>query len=129
MWISIEKNILLIFWGEKQSEYTAYYSFDDEEVDEKDLIDLLIRITADDMFLRLNGEVEKRDLLPFSYPNIELLKKLSKCICLGSFIPWNPKEQSELIKKEIGWKGDEVENVPPEYDYEKIERCNDKRLY
>ena len=33
----------------------------------------------------------------------------------------NPKEQSEIIKKELGWKGDEVENVPPEYDYEKIE--------
>ena len=23
--------------------------------------------------------------------------------------------------KELGWKGDEVENVPPEYNYEKIE--------
>jgi len=124
MWISIEKNIPLIFWGEKQSEYTAYYSFDDEEeVDEKRFNRFInLGITAEDMFLRLNGEVEKRDLLPFSYPHINLLKKIkSKSVCLGSYIPWNPKEQSALIKKELGWKGDEVENVPPEYDYEKIE--------
>ena len=32
-----------------------------------------------------------------------------------------PKKQSQIIMKEIGWKGDEVENVPPEYNYEKIE--------
>jgi N-acetyl sugar amidotransferase len=124
MWISIEKNIPLIFWGEKQSEYTAYYSFDDEEeVDEKRFNRFInLGITAEDMFLRLNGEVKKRDLLPFSYPNIDLLKKIkSKSICLGSYIPWNPKEQSAIIKKELEWKGDEVENVPPEYDYEKIE--------
>ena len=124
MWISIEKNIPLIFWGEKQSEYTAYYSFDDqEEVDEKRFNRFInLGVTADDMYLRLNGEVEKRDLLPFSYPHIDMLKKIkSKSVCLGSYISWNPKKQSELIKKELGWKGDEVENVPPEYDYEKIE--------
>ena len=25
------------------------------------------------------------------------------------------------IQRELGWQGDQVENVPPEYDYEKIE--------
>tara|TARA_B100000959_G_C14486553_1_gene421411 strand:- start:10 stop:543 length:534 start_codon:yes stop_codon:yes gene_type:complete len=56
------------------------------------------------------------------YPPYESLKKInSKSVCLGSYVSWNPKEQSKIIKKELGWKGDEVENVPPEYDYEKIE--------
>ena len=27
----------------------------------------------------------------------------------------------KIIKSELGWKGDQVENVPKEYDYEKIE--------
>ena len=31
------------------------------------------------------------------------------------------KKQVELIKRELGWQGDQVEGVPPEYDYEKIE--------
>ena len=30
-------------------------------------------------------------------------------------------KQSEIIMKELGWCGDEVENVPPQYSYEKIE--------
>ena len=31
------------------------------------------------------------------------------------------KKQVAIIKKELGWNGDQVENVPPEYNYEKIE--------
>ena len=31
------------------------------------------------------------------------------------------KKQSKIIAKELGWKGDRVENVPEEYSYEKIE--------
>ena len=61
-------------------------------------------------------------LKPFTYPNLEDLKALNyRSVCLGSYIPWNPKKQSQIIIKELGWKGDEVENVPPEYNYEKIE--------
>ena len=41
--------------------------------------------------------------------------------CLGSYIPWDVKEQSRIIQEELGWKGDLVENVPEQYTYEKIE--------
>ncbi|MEE2876148.1 MAG: N-acetyl sugar amidotransferase, partial [Chloroflexota bacterium] len=34
---------------------------------------------------------------------------------------WDVKKQVDVIKRELGWKGDQVENVPPEYNYEKIE--------
>jgi len=44
-------------------------------------------------------------------------------VCLGSFIPWDVKKQSAIIRDELGWRGEEVENVPPGYDYEKIECC------
>jgi N-acetyl sugar amidotransferase len=124
MWVAIEKKVPLIFWGEKSAEYTAYYSFDDiEEVDEERFNRFInLGITAEDMFLRFNGEIPLNQLKPFTYPNIKDLKALNyNSVCLGSYIPWNPKTQSQTIMKELGWKGDEVENVPPEYNYEKIE--------
>jgi hypothetical protein len=31
------------------------------------------------------------------------------------------KKQVKILQDELGWQGDEVENVPPQYSYEKIE--------
>jgi N-acetyl sugar amidotransferase len=124
MWVAIEKKVPLIFWGEPSAEYTAYYSYDQaEEVDEKRFNRFVnLGITADDMFVRLGGSVDPRDLRPFSYPPLKELRAINyRSVCLGSYIPWDVKRQSELIQKELGWKGDRVENVPPAYQYEKIE--------
>jgi hypothetical protein len=67
--------------------------------------------------------LDPRDLAPYTYPPIRELKQLRyQSVCLGSFIPWDTKKQSELIMRELGWQGDEVEGMPPElYSYEKIE--------
>ena len=74
------------------------------------------------MFLRFNGEIQRRDLLPYTYPSKNEMKNFEiKMICLGDYIQWDIKHHVEILKKEIGWKGDVVENVPPQYDYEKIE--------
>lgn len=124
MWVSIEKNVPLIFWGEPSAEYTSYYSYDQpEEVDEKRFNRFVnLGITADDMFVRLGGEVDPRELKPYSYPPLQALRKLgSRSVCLGSYIPWDVKTQSRIIETELGWSGDRVENVPPQYKYEKIE--------
>ncbi len=124
MQISVEKNIPLVFWGEKSSEYTAYYSYDqNEDVDEKRFNRFInLGITADDMYLRLNGEIDKRELKPYTFPELNKLKEIkSKSVCLGSYIKWNPKENSKILERELGWTGSDVENVPPEYKYEKIE--------
>jgi hypothetical protein len=70
----------------------------------------------------LGAEVTRRDLEPFSYPPIAELRALKlRSVCLGSYIPWNVKNQYELIARELGWQGSEVEGVPPGYEYEKIE--------
>ena len=124
MWISIEKEIPLIFWGEKSSEYSSYFSYDDdEEVDEKRFDRYInLGITSEDMYFRLDEEFDMKRLKPYTYPPKEKLKKLNvRSVCLGSYISWDVKTQSNIISKEIGWTGDEVENVPPEYNYEKIE--------
>jgi hypothetical protein len=44
-----------------------------------------------------------------------------RSVCLGSYVAWDARKQSEIIQRELGWTGDRVENVPPEYNYEKIE--------
>lgn len=124
MWIAIEKKVPLIFWGEPSAEYTAYFSYNQkEDVDEKRFNRFTnLGISADDMFVRLGGNVDPRDLKPFSYPPLKELRALNyRSVCLGSYIPWDVKMQSAVIERELGWKGDRVENVPPAYTYEKIE--------
>jgi N-acetyl sugar amidotransferase len=124
MWVAIEKKVPLIFWGEPSAEYTSYYSYDQpEEVDEKRFNRFVnLGITADDMFVRLGGTVDPRELKPYSYPPVGELRELGcRSVCLGSYVPWDTKRQSEIIQAELGWTGDRVENVPPQYNYEKIE--------
>lgn len=124
MWVALRYNVPLVFWGEPSAEYTAYYSYDQaEEVDEKRFNRFVnLGITAEDMLVRLEGSVDERDLKPFTYPPIKELRRINyRSVCLGSFVPWDVKTQSEIIKSELGWRGDEVENVPPGYSYEKVE--------
>lgn len=124
MWVALRYNVPLIFWGEPSAEYTSYYSYDQpEEVDEKRFNRYVnLGINALDMLVRIGGGLDERDIKPYSYPPLKDLRKIGyRSVCLGTYIPWDPKTQSEIIHKEIGWNGDEVENVPPAYHYEKIE--------
>lgn len=124
MWIALEKQVPLIFWGEPSAEYTAYFSYGQkEEVDEKRFNRYVnLGISASDMYVRMGGAVDERDLKPYSYPPLKALRALNyRSVCLGSYIPWDVKMQSGVIGRELGWKGDHVENVPPQYQYEKIE--------
>jgi len=124
MWVAIRYEVPLIFWGEPSAEYTAYYSYDQpEEVDEKRFNRFVnIGISSDDMLVRLEGLVDERDLKPYKYPPLKELRRIKyRSVCLGSYIPWDVKKQSRIIEEELGWQGEEVENVPPGYRYEKIE--------
>ncbi|MCR9191730.1 MAG: N-acetyl sugar amidotransferase [Gammaproteobacteria bacterium] len=124
MWIALEKKIPLIFWGEPSAEYTAYFTYEQaEEVDEKRFNRFInLGISAQDMQIRLGGNIDSRDFKPYSYPPLKDLRALNyRSVCLGSYIPWDVKRQSGIIQKDLGWRGDHVENVPPEYQYEKIE--------
>jgi len=124
MWIAIEKKVPLIFWGEPSAEYTAYYTYGQtEEVNEKRFNRYVnLGMSAEDMHERLGADLDMRDLKPYSYPSAKLLRELGcRSVCLGSFVPWDVKRQSEVIERELGWQGDLVENVPPQYRYEKIE--------
>ena len=124
MQIAIRYETPLLFWGESLAEYQSFYSYDEmEEVDEKRFNRAMnLGITADDMYEFLGGRVAKRDLYPFVYPpRKDLMRIKCRSICLGSYIKWDTKKHVEIIKRELGWKGQEVEGIPPEYDYEKVE--------
>lgn len=124
MQVAVRYKVPLIIWGEPSAEYTAYYSYDQpEEMDEKKFNRITnLGISASDMFIRLKGKVDERDLKPYIYPALKDLRSISyRSVCLGSYIPWDVKEQSRIIQEELGWKGDLVENVPEQYTYEKIE--------
>ncbi len=124
MQVAIRYNVPLIFWGEPSAEYTAYYSYDTpEEVDEKKFNRYInLGITADDMLVRFGGDLDPRDVKPYSYPPLKDLRKIGyRSLCLGSYVPWDVKKQVKILQDELDWQGDEVENVPPQYSYEKIE--------
>lgn len=129
MHIAVKFNVPLVLWGEPSSEYTAYYDYQDnavEEVDETRFNRFVnLGITAEDMkgMIDKDFDLDPRDLMPYTYPALRELKRLRyRSVCLGSFIPWDVKTQSQLIMDELGWQGDEVEGMPPGlYTYEKIE--------
>jgi len=131
MRIALMYKVPLIFWGEPQAEITAYYDYLNDEIeyeDEKKFYKLrTLGITAEDMYGMINKEddpIDPRDLLPYTYPELSQLKELKYCsVPLGSFIPWDYKKNTEIIKKELGWKPDVLEVVPEELNPhgEKIE--------
>lgn len=126
MQIAVRFQVPLIIWGESVAEYHSWYTYEEmEEVDEKRFNRVMNQgITSDDMYEFLEGRVSKRDLWMFTYPpRKELMKINCRSICLGNYIKWDTKKHVEIIKQELGWKGQPVEGVPPQYDYEKIECC------
>lgn len=129
MHIAVKFNVPLVFWGEPSSEYTQYYDYADDEIEQVDETRfnrfVNLGITAEDMYgmIKDDFEVQPRDLLPYTYPELRDLKRLRyQSVCLGSYIPWDVKKNVEIIQRELGWKGDQVEGMPwDEYPYEKIE--------
>jgi len=130
MWVALQQDIPYVFWGEKGGEYSSYYSHYDDEVEHDERrfnLKVNLGINAEDMLGMLDDtisdyQVTERDLKPYSYPpQAEIRRKGIRSVFLGHYIPWDVKRQVDVIKDELGWQGDEVEGVPPEYDYEKIE--------
>lgn len=129
MWVALKEQTPLVMWGEPSSEYTAYYDYRDNEIEEVDEVRfnrfVNLGITAEDMagMIRDGFELDERDLKPFTYPPRRDLKRLNyRSLCLGSFIPWDVKAQTQVIQNSLGWQGDQVEGMPEGmYGYEKIE--------
>lgn len=126
MQVAVKYEVPLVVYGEPSSEHTAYYSpTETEECDEK-RFDMFtnLGISADDMagMIKRDSNFDFRDLAPFRFPDHADLARVGvRAICLGSYIPWDAKAQTERIKAELGWVGADVEGMPSVYDYTKIE--------
>ncbi len=124
MQIAIKYKIPLLIWGESAAEYTTYYDFENpEDQDDKPFNTYInLGISAEEMVNALGGTVTLRDLEPYRYPKVGDLKKIkSRSICYGAYHPWDVRKQVELIKNELGWEEDEVEGIPSQYWYTKVE--------
>lgn len=118
--IALKYNVPLIMWGEPLAEMSSYYTYEDDliEWEDEEKFNMLrnLGITADDMRGMIHTEeepVDRRDLLPYTYPPLSELRKMDYySVCLGSFIPWDYKKQTKIIMDELGWDGDELEGVP-----------------
>ena len=127
--VAIEKKIPLIFYGEPSAEYSSFYSYDDfEELNvEKFNRTINLGINAEDILGMINqrfpnDKISENDMEPFIFPSQKELRKNNIKACyLGNYIPWDVRKQVDIIKKELNWKGDQVEGIPNSYDYEKIE--------
>ena len=82
MQVAIKYNVPLIIWGEPSSEYTAYYDYRNnviEEVDEERFNRFVnLGITAEDMsgMISHDFDLDVRDLAPYTFPKLRDLKKL-----------------------------------------------------
>lgn len=129
--VALRYKVPLVFWGEPQAEITAYYDYLNDEIEYEDekKFNMLrtLGITAEDMhgmIDRPESPVDRRDLIPYTFPDVKELKALNYCsVPLGSFIPWDYTRNTEIIKSELGWQADELEGVPSEINShgEKIE--------
>lgn len=125
MHMALKFNVPLVIWGEPSSEYTAYHKYNEPQYVDEERFNMFVNlgITAEDMVGFLGDtNITLKDLQFHAYPSRRELQAIGcNSICLGSYQPWDVKKHVEIIKREIGWEGIEVEGVAPEYDYEKGE--------
>lgn len=127
--VAIEKKIPLLIYGEPSSEYSSYHDYSEIEKLDEDKFNKTtnLGINAEDMFEMVfernkNLKIEKKEFHPFIFPTQrELNQNEIHTLYLGNYIPWDVKKQVEIIKKELNWMEDNVEGIPEEYGYEKIE--------
>ena len=123
MQIAVKFKIPLIIWGEGSGEYEAYFRFTDlEETNEwKYNRRVILGMRAEDLAGFIG--VELRELSPYIYPSREELEIVGvKSFPLGKYVSWNQEANTEIIKRELGWKEDEVESLmPPELTFDKVE--------
>lgn len=124
--IAVKYNTPLVFWGESLDLMLGGYDFSNDSIDFEDETRFhairTLGINADDMYERLTKKgliIDKREMIPYTYPEIEELRKLKyfSC-CLGSFIPWDYRANTKKIQDDLGFRVDVMEGVPFEVNKE-----------
>ena len=62
------------------------------------------------MLLRIDADIDPRQLEPFTFPPMSKLNALKyKALELGNYVPWDVKRQVSILQSELDWEYDEVE--------------------
>jgi N-acetyl sugar amidotransferase len=107
-------NVPMVVWGESSMEYTSHFE-EAEEVDKK-RFDTVVNLGLDLEEIAESAGIPMSKLWMMQYPDFK-----GRSICLGNYIKWDTRDNVRRIKEEIDWTGDQVDGIPPEYDYEKVE--------
>jgi len=113
--VAVNFKIPLIIWGESIAEGSGRATYFDlvRGYDREYFVKVSARLYAEQMV----GEgISEKDLSMFKLPSVEDIEKAGVVgIHLGDFIFWDPERQVEFIKKEYGWKEDNIEGSYKHY--------------
>ena len=106
--------IPLLIWGESAAEFGSKATYEDQiEFDEEYYLKVSTKVHPSKM---VSDTVSERDLRPFQLPTREALNQQGvRGIHLGDYIFWDGERQVDFVKKEYGWREDDVEGTYKRY--------------
>ena len=113
--VAVKFRIPLMIWGESVAEYGRISTYSDPVVqyDRDYFTKISAKIYAEEM---ANEEIPLKDLVMFQLPSHEEIDEAGVVgIHLGDFIFWDNERQTEFVKKEYGWKEDNIEGAYKKY--------------
>ena len=113
--IATNFNIPLLIWGESVSENDGRNTYAKKTLkfDRDYFTKVSAKLTPNQM---VSNSISKKDVHPFQLPSYEEIDKKGVFgIHLGDYIYWDDERQTEFIKKEYGWKENEMEGAYKKY--------------
>jgi len=112
--VAVKFNIPLIVWGESVAESSGRASYyEPVKYDANYFLRVSAKVSPAEM---VKGELTGKDVYPFENPTLEELEKVGVTgIHLGDYLFWDDERQVEFLKKEYGWREDEVEGTYKRY--------------
>lgn len=108
--MAVKLGIPLVVWGESVAEAGNKATYADKvQFDENYYRAVSMKTGVSGM---VGDTLSARDLHPFEFPTGEELRALGlRGIFLGDYLFWDGERQVEFLKKEYGWKEDNVEGT------------------
>lgn len=114
LWIAVKFKIPLLIWGDPPSEYGVSSYFNPIIKYDRDYFTKVsAQCYAEEM---VNDEISLQDLVMFRLPSMKEIDEARVIgIHLGDFMFWDDERHTEFVKKEYGWKEDDVEGTYKKY--------------
>lgn len=118
--MAVKYNVPLIIWSESPAEHPAENPVSYKDFPQADYTHYFSRFVKGfppEELVKYDDSLTVKELKPFAYPSAEELERIGhRGIFLGSYIPWNTRENVELLKRELGWQEADYEGCYLRYD-------------